>query len=69
MDNGASSHMFGKCDAFNFMRPITPTQIGVSLKGGEIWVGMRGSVTTGNILFKDVLYSDCLMGNLISIGK
>lgn len=69
MDTGASSHMFGDRDIFDSLQPITPTRIGVASKDGEIWARMKGSVTLGNLSLHNVLYSDRLMGNLISIGK
>lgn len=69
MDTGARSHMFGARDAFRTQSNISPTRIRVASKGGAIWATMKGSLSFGGIALKNVLYSDHLTGNLISIGR
>ena len=68
-DTGATSHMFGDKKAFDSISNSKPSQIAVASKGGEIWAKARGSVTIGNLTLRDVLYSNKLTANLISIGK
>lgn len=69
MDTGASSHMFGEKNAFSSMRSTPPSTIAVASKDGSIYSGHRGCVIIGCLTLKDVLYSNELTGNLISIGR
>lgn len=69
MDTGASSHMFGEKKPFNSLRPTSPSSIVVALKTGSILLRYQGCVNLGSLILSDVLYSDQLTGNLISIGR
>lgn len=69
MDTGASSHMFGDKAIFKSLRSSPPSQIAVASKGGDITLIYRGCVVLGSLTLKNVLYSDQLTGNLISVGR
>lgn len=68
-DTRASSHMFGSKSAFKDIKSITPTQIGVASKYGEIWASEKGLVEINSLSLTNVLYSDELTGNIIIIGQ
>lgn len=68
-DTGVSSHMFGEKKAFKTLRTSEPSRIAVASKGGEMWSKAKGSVSIGSLTLKNVLYSNRLTGNLISIGR
>lgn len=69
MDTGASSHMFGERKPFDSMRSTPPSSIGLASKNGSIFSRNWGCVILGTLNLKDVLYSDQLTGNLISVGR
>lgn len=69
LDTGASSHMFGEKAAFSSLHPTQPSYIGVASKGGSIVSRTQGCVNIGTLSLKNVLYSDQLTGNLISVGR
>lgn len=69
MDTGASSHMFGEKGPFNSLQTTPPSGIAVASKTGSIFSRHWGCVTLGSLNLKDVLYSDQLTGNIISIGR
>lgn len=69
MDTGASSHMFGDKSTFRSMHPSPPSKIAVASKGGAIFSRYQGCVEMGSLNLKNVLYSNELTGNLISVGR
>lgn len=69
MDTGASSHMFGGKSAFSLLRSTSPSNIAVASKGGSISSRQQGCVNLGSLIFKEVLYSSELTGNLVSVGR
>lgn len=69
MDTGASSHMYGDKKPFTSIRPTPASPIAVASKNGSILSRHKGCVALGNITLNDVLYSDQLTGNLISVGR
>ena len=69
MDTGASSHMYGDRKPFVSIRSTPPSPIAVASKNGSIQSRHKGCVALGRLLLKDVLYSDQLTGNLISVGR
>lgn len=69
MDTGASSHMFGDKSAFTSMRLTSPSNIAVASKGGSISSRQRGCVSLGSLNLQEVLYSNELTGNLVSVGR
>lgn len=69
MDTGASSHMFGEKAAFSSLHQTSPSHIEVASKGGFIVSTSRGGVKLGALSLKNILYSDQLTGNLISVGR
>lgn len=69
MDTGASSHMFGDKNVFSSLHPTTTSHIGVASMGGSIQSTSRGCVKIGHLTLRNVLYSNQLTGNLISVGR
>lgn len=69
MDTGASSHMFGDKTTFSSIHSTPTSHIGVPSKGGSSQSTSRGCVQLGALILRDVLYSNQLTGNLISIGR
>lgn len=68
-DTGCSSHMFRDDKRFDFIHPSNPVSISVASTDGAITACHSGQVTLENITLKDVIHSDKLSSNLISIGK
>lgn len=66
-DTGASSHMFGDLRLFTSMTTSEPSRIAVASKGGANWSKERGCVMIGRLSIHNVIYSNKLTANLISI--
>lgn len=68
-DTGSSSHMFHDKSRFNHIRPSSPVHIMVASADGSITATERGQVSVGDVTLTNVIHSDKLSSNLISIGK
>lgn len=68
-DTGASNHMYGDESKFDSISPSTPVSISVASKDGGIVSSRRGKVTVDSLTLTNVLHSDKLSSNLISIGR
>lgn len=68
-DSGASSHMFKDSSLFSTLQAIPPTKISVASKDGSIWASHQGSVLFEKLHLTNVLFSNQLTSNLVSIGR
>lgn len=68
-DTGSSSHMFRDKTKFDYLKASDPISISVASTNGAITASQRGHVTMDNLSLPNVIYSDKLSSNLISVGK
>lgn len=68
-DTGASNHMYGDESKFDSISPSTPVSISVASKDGGFVSSRQGKVTVDSLTLTNVLHSDKLSSNLISIGR
>lgn len=68
-DTGASTHMYTNECKFDKITPTTPLHISIASKDGHILVSKHRKVKIDDLVLQDVLHSNKLSSNLISIGK
>lgn len=68
-DTGASSHMYGDEHMFNDIHHSPPVPILIASKDSSIIASKQGSVIIDSLTLTNILHSDSLSSNLISIGK
>lgn len=68
-DTGASTCMYTDESKFDVITPTAPVCISIASKDGHIMASKRGKVKVNNLILQDVLHSNKLSSNLISIGK